>query len=114
MVGGIKAAVRVGFPSFPQRLCAFFVVIHLGSAVGAEHQSSQGIGHACGVCPAHGLPGALGQTPGFRVNNGLVGILKPCVDKKDTGKKQRNKIKKCGKNRGNKGNKGKEKFYFSK
>ena len=48
------------------------------------------------------------------VHEVLVELQEPCVDKKDTGKKQRNKIKKYGKNRGNKGNKGKEKFYFSK
>src|SRR5699024_11211992 len=52
------------------------VVIHLGSAVGAEHKAGQGIGDAGGICPAHRPLHLLGELPGFRVNNGLVGVLK--------------------------------------
>ena len=76
MVAGIKAAYRVRLPAFFQRPGTFSVIIHFGPAVGAEHQPSQRISHACGVCPAHSFSDVLCQFPGFRVNDGLVGILK--------------------------------------
>ena len=92
MVAGIKAAYRVRLPAFFQRPGTFSVIIHFGPAVGAEHQPSQRISHACGVCPAHSFSDVLGQLPSFRVNDGLVGILKPCVDNRDAARKQKNKI----------------------
>ena len=95
MVAGIKAAYRIRLPAFFQRPGTFSMIIHFGPAVGAEHQPSQRISHACGVCPAHSFSDVLCQFPGFWVNDGLVGILKPCVDKKDTSKKRRNKIIQC-------------------
>ena len=73
-VGG--AVIKVG-SILPPVLFAFApVVIHLGSAVGTEHKAGQGIGDAGGICPAHRPFHLLGELPGFRVNNGLVGVLK--------------------------------------
>ena len=52
------------------------MVIHLSSAVSTEHKAGQGIGDAGGICPAHRPFHLLGELPGFRVNDGLVGVLK--------------------------------------
>ena len=73
-IGG--AVIEVGSILPPVLLTLTTVVIHLGSAVGAEHKAGQRIGDAGGICPAHRPLHLLGQLPGFRVNNGLVGVLK--------------------------------------
>lgn len=52
------------------------VVVHLRPAVDAEHQAREGVGDTGGIRPAYRPLYLLGKTPGFRVNNGLVGILK--------------------------------------
>ena len=49
--------------------------------------------HPCGTAAL--LSGLLDNRPGIFVNNCLVGILKPCVDEKDTSKKRRNKVAQC-------------------
>ena len=73
-VGGAAVKIHGIFPSGLFTLAP--VVIHLGSAVGAEHKAGQGIGDASGIRPAHRPFHLLGQLPGFRINNGLVGVLK--------------------------------------
>ena len=45
------------------------------STVSTKHKAGQGIGDAGGICPAHRPLHLLGELPGFRVNNGLVGVL---------------------------------------
>lgn len=73
-VGG--AVIKVGSILPPVLFALAPVVIRLGSAVSAEHETGQGIGDAGGICPAYRPLHLLGQLPGFRVNNGLVGVLK--------------------------------------
>ena len=52
------------------------MIVHLGPAVGTEHQTREGVGNAGGIRPANRPLHLLGQLPCLRVNNGLVGVLK--------------------------------------
>ena len=68
------------------------MVIQLRAAVGAVEKPGQGIGLADGVVAAGGLSQLLGKFPSLLIHDGLVGVLKPCIDEKDTAQKQKNKI----------------------
>ena len=73
-VGGAAVKIHGIFP--PVLFALAPVVIHFGSTVSTKHKAGQGIGDAGGICPAHRPLHLLGELPGFRVNNGLVGVLK--------------------------------------
>ena len=92
MVVGIEAAHWVFAAIFFAGLRSATVVIHFRPAVGTIEQASQRISNAGGVRAPYRLAQPLSQFPGFRVNDGLIGILEPCVDKKDTARNRQNKI----------------------
>ena len=98
VVVGIEAAHWVFAAIFFAGLRSATVVIHFRPAVGTIEQASQRISNAGGVCAPYCLAQPLSQFPGFRVNDGLMGVLDPCVDKRDAAQKHRDKVKQCAEN----------------
>ena len=69
------------------------VNIHLAAAIGTVDQPGQRRGLTKTVRIAFGVaPDALHTVEGFLVDDGLMGILEPCVDNRDAARKQKNKI----------------------
>ena len=69
------------------------VDVHFPATVGAIHQPCQ----RCGLAPAVRVsldvpPNTLYVVKGFLVDDGVMGILKTCVDNRDAARKQKNKI----------------------
>lgn len=75
MVIGEKPVFRFSLHTLPKSIAATFAVIHFCATVRTEHRPRQRIGLASGAGPAYSLPDAPGQSPAFRVNAGLMGIL---------------------------------------
>ena len=74
------------------------MVIQLRAAVGAVEKPGQGIGLADGVVAAGRFPQFLGKLPGLLIHDSLMGVFKPCVDKRDAAQKHRDKVKQCAEN----------------
>ena len=71
--------------------------------------------HFSQLCRAAALlPILLYKFPYLLINDGFVGVLKPCVDEKDTARKQRNKITQYQEKCNVRVQKGKEKLNFPK
>ena len=66
--------------------------VHLAAAIGAVHQPGEHthVPHFGRV--ASGLPDVLHDQEHTFLNNRLLGVLEPCVDKKDTARNRQNKI----------------------
>ena len=55
--------------------------------------------HFSQLCRAAALlPILLYKFPCLLINDGFMGVLKPCVDKRDAAQKRRDKVKQCAEN----------------
>ena len=73
-------------------------VIQFFAAVGAVQKPREHTHDTGAVWPAAVLSEILNEGKGLPVNDSRVGIVKPCVDKRDAAKKRRDKVKQCAEN----------------
>ena len=75
IVGGHEAGNGVDAPIRLSGIGPSPMIVHLCTAVRAEHQPGQRIGDACFVDPVNGFPRLLGKLPRVLVDNGFMGIF---------------------------------------